>query len=63
MIEVSKFYRGLEMKSIGGWGWGEAGEATGLPLRTRMDGWMKKWVHIDDGWMDEEVDGRRLGTL
>jgi hypothetical protein len=20
-----------------------------------MDGWMKKWVHNDDGWMDEEV--------
>jgi hypothetical protein len=20
-----------------------------------MDGWMKKWVHNDDGWMDEKV--------
>jgi hypothetical protein len=19
------------------------------------NGWMKKWVHNDDGWMDEEV--------
>jgi hypothetical protein len=24
---------------------------------------MKKWVYNDDGWMDEEVHGRRLGTL
>jgi hypothetical protein len=22
-----------------------------------MDGWMKKWVHNDDGWMDEEGEG------
>jgi hypothetical protein len=28
-----------------------------------MGGWMKKWVHTDDGWMDEEVHERRLGTL
>jgi hypothetical protein len=28
-----------------------------------MDGWMKKWVHNDDGWMDEEVHERRLGIL
>jgi hypothetical protein len=27
------------------------------------NGWMKKWVHNDDGWMDEEVHRRRLGTL
>jgi hypothetical protein len=20
-----------------------------------VDGWMKKWVHTDDGWMDEKV--------
>jgi hypothetical protein len=20
-----------------------------------IDGWMKKWVHNDDRWMDEEV--------
>jgi hypothetical protein len=28
-----------------------------------MDGWMKKWVHNDDEWMDEEVHERRLGNL
>jgi hypothetical protein len=26
-------------------------------------GWMKKWVHNDDAWMDEKVHGRRLGYL
>ncbi len=25
-----------------------------------MDGWMKKWVHNDDGWMDEEVRGSEI---
>jgi hypothetical protein len=28
-----------------------------------MDGWMKKWVHNDDEWMDEEVHEKRLGSL
>jgi hypothetical protein len=23
------------------------------------NGWMKKWVHNDDEWMNEEVHGRR----
>jgi hypothetical protein len=27
------------------------------------NGWMKKWVHNDDRWMDEKVHGRKLGTL
>jgi hypothetical protein len=26
-----------------------------------MDGWMKKWVHNDDGCMDEEAEGRTYG--
>jgi hypothetical protein len=26
------------------------------------NGWMKKWVHNGDGWMDDEVQGRMLGT-
>jgi hypothetical protein len=25
------------------------------------DGWMKKWVHNDDGWMDEKVRGCEIG--
>jgi hypothetical protein len=25
-----------------------------------MDGWMKKWIHNDDGWMDEEVHGNEI---
>jgi hypothetical protein len=28
-----------------------------------MDGWMKKWVHNDDGWMDEKMHGKRLDIL
>jgi hypothetical protein len=24
------------------------------------DGWMKKWVHNDDEWMDEEVRGSEI---
>jgi hypothetical protein len=24
------------------------------------NGWMKKWVHNDDGWMDEEVRGSEI---
>jgi hypothetical protein len=27
------------------------------------DGWMKKWVHNDDRWMDEKVHERKLSTL
>jgi hypothetical protein len=25
-----------------------------------MDGWMKKWVHNDDEWMDEEGRGSEI---
>ncbi len=40
----------------------------GSSARDDDDGWMKnecmkKQVHNDNGWMDEKVHGRRLGTL
>jgi hypothetical protein len=25
-----------------------------------MNGWMKKWVHNDDGWMDEKMRGSEI---
>jgi len=34
-------------------GWMDAREEVGYIMMT--DGWMKKWVHNDGGWMDEEV--------